>query len=81
MYYAYVLFSEQHNRFYKGHCENIEIRLQQHNSGHTKSTKPYIPWKIVYFESFDTRELAIKREQYFKSAAGRRFIKKQLSSN
>jgi len=35
-------------------------------------------WKIIYFESFETLEDAIKREKYFKTAAGRRFLKKVL---
>jgi putative endonuclease len=78
-YYTYVLFSEKFNRFYKGHCQDLDLRLLQHNRGETVSTKPFIPWKIVYYETFDTREDAIKREKYFKTAAGRRFLKKVVS--
>ena len=78
MYYAYVLYSKDFDRFYKGHCENLEIRLAEHNSGKTKSTKAYIPWMIVYYESFNTRAEAIKREKYFKTAVGRRFLKKKI---
>ncbi len=78
-FYTYVLFSESHKRFYKGHCEDLELRLKQHNEGHTKSTKPFKPWKIVYYEVFETREEAITREKYFKTAAGRRFLKKNLN--
>ncbi|MBD3747857.1 MAG: GIY-YIG nuclease family protein [Sphingobacteriales bacterium] len=78
MYYAYVIKSELYDYYYKGHCESLEIRLKQHNSGHTQSIKPYIPFKLVYFEEFETREEAIKREKYFKSAAGRRFLKTKI---
>jgi len=77
-YYAYVLYSEAFDRFYKGHCENLNHRLLQHNLGKTKSTKPFIPWKIVYFEEFENRRQAIERERYFKTAAGRRFLKKKI---
>jgi len=77
-FHAYVLYSESHNRFYKGHCENLDERLKQHNAGKTKSIKAFLPWKLVYFETFQTREEAIIREKYFKSAAGRRFLKKVL---
>ena len=78
MFYAYVLKSLNHDYYYKGHCENLEVRLKQHNSGMTESIKPYIPFQVAYFEKFETLEEAIKREKYFKSAAGRRFLKKFL---
>ena len=77
-YFAYVIYSSKFDRFYKGHCEDMEIRLKEHNSGKTRSIKAFIPWKLVYFEKFATREEAIKREQYFKSAAGRRFLKTKI---
>ena len=80
MYYAYVLKSIEHNYFYKGHCENLNKRLLQHNSGITESIRPYIPFIIVYSEIFNTKAEAIAREKYFKSAAGRRFLKNTLHS-
>ena len=78
-YYTYVLFSKKFNRFYKGHCQDLGLRLLQHNRGETVSTKPFIPWEVVYFETYSTREEAINREKYFKTAAGRRFLKKVIS--
>jgi len=78
MFYAYVIKSINNDYYYKGHCENLEIRLSQHNSGMTASIKPFLPFKVVYFEEFETREEALQREKYFKSAAGRRFLKKKL---
>lgn len=78
MFFAYVIKSVDHDYFYKGHCEDLEKRLKQHNAGYTESIKKWIPFKIIYFESFDTREEAIRREKYFKSAAGRRFLKNKL---
>jgi putative endonuclease len=71
MFYTYVIKSLNHNFFYKGHCENLEARLLQHNSGLTVSTKPYVPFFLVYYEGFLTRDLAIRQEKYFKIAAGR----------
>ena len=78
-YFSYVLYSEKFNRFYKGHCEDLVERLNQHNHGHTTSTKPYIPWKLVYYEEFENRTDAVKREKYLKTAAGRRFLKNKIS--
>ncbi len=55
--------------------ENVEIRLNQHNSGKTKSTKGYKPWKLLFFEEFETRQEARKREKYLKSGIGKEYIK------
>ncbi len=79
MYYAYVLKSINYDYFYKGHCEDLIARLNQHNSGMTTSIRPYIPFEIVYYETFNTREEAIIREKYFKSSAGRKFLKNKVS--
>ena len=77
--YAYVIKSLNHDYYYKGHCENLEKRLAQHNAGMTTSIKPYLPFKVIYFETFQTRDEAVAYEKYFKSAAGRRFLKNKIS--
>jgi len=80
MFFAYVLKSVEHDYYYKGHCEDLERRLLQHNAGMTRSIRPYIPFQIIYFEQFDSEHEAISREKYFKTAAGRRFLKKVIGS-
>jgi len=75
-YYTYILKSTMTGGLYKGHTSDLRERLQLHNSGKTKSIKSGIPWILVYYEEFGTRQEAIIREKYFKSAAGRRFIKR-----
>lgn len=79
-YYAYVLKSKVDGRLYKGHSEDVEKRLKQHNLGKTKSTRAYRPWELVYFEEFDSREEAITRESYFKTGIGREFLKRKLAT-
>lgn len=34
-----------------------------------------MPWILVYFELFKDKSVAIRREKYFKTGAGRKFIK------
>lgn len=47
----------------------------------TQSIKAYAPFILVYQENFDTREEAIEREKYFKTAAGRRFLKTKIPAS
>ncbi len=78
MYTVYVLQDEQ-GRLYKGYTNNLKRRLAEHKRGQTISTKYLKNIKVVYTESFESRELARDRELYLKSAAGRRFLKVKLS--
>lgn len=78
MFYVYVLFSSNFDKFYVGMSTDLDRRLTEHNSGKTKSTKPFLPWIIVHFEHFKTRQEARIREKYLKSAAGRKWRKKNI---
>ena len=80
MFYAYVIKSIHHDFYYKGHCEHPEERLAQHNSGMTVSIRPYLPFYLVYKEAFERRDEAIAREKYFKTSAGRRYLKNKMAS-
>ena len=46
MFAAYVLYSPTHDRYYKGHAEDLDKRLKDHNSGGVQATKPFRPWKM-----------------------------------
>ena len=80
MYYVYILYSRQHKRTYVGQSCDIEKRLKEHNGGNVKSTKPYIPYEKIYEEKHETRQLALKREKYFKTYSGRQALKKILKA-
>jgi putative endonuclease len=81
MFYVYVLYSEQFNRHYTGLTENIERRLNEHNKGKTRSTKPYRPWKVIFLEECETRMNARNKEKFYKSGLGREKIKEFLINN
>ena len=78
MFYTYVLKSLIIRKFYTGYTDNLQDRLDHHNAGKSVYTKRYMPWEIAFSEAFQTKAEAIKREKYFKSAAGRRWLKKML---
>ena len=76
MFFIYVLSSEKNGYFYVGMTQDVSLRLKQHNAGKTQSTKAYRPWVLFFSESYETRDLARKREVYLKSGVGKEYIKK-----
>ena len=77
-YYVYVLRSLKDQKYYYGLTANIESRLSDHNAGRVISTQPRRPLELVYFEEIFGYTNARKREKYFKSSAGRKYLKKKL---
>ncbi|MEK7553587.1 MAG: GIY-YIG nuclease family protein [Patescibacteria group bacterium] len=69
-YKVYILKSYFKERYYIGCTVNLEKRLNEHNIGKTKSTKPYLPWEIIYSESFTNKREAYKREWHLKHPKG-----------
>jgi len=79
MFYTYILKSKIQLKYYTGHTDNLERRLSEHNRGKNNYSSKFMPWQIVYKEKFETEIESIKREKYFKSAAGRRCLKKYVN--
>ena len=63
MYYVYILQSELNDSFYKGCTDNLERRLIEHNSGKEKSTKRYLPRKLVWQTTKNSRSEALILER------------------
>jgi len=80
MYYVYVLQSELDNKFYTGFTKNLEKRMEEHNSGISRSTKGRIPFKLVYYEFCLNLKDAMKRERYLKTTWGKRYIRNRVSN-
>lgn len=77
-YYTYILQSTRDNKFYVGYTNNINRRLEEHNSGLVVSTKNRIPLKLVYWEGSLSQKDALKREKYLKTSWGKRYIKNRI---
>ncbi|MBI2633730.1 MAG: GIY-YIG nuclease family protein [Parcubacteria group bacterium] len=73
---VYILRSLNHPKTYVGSTDNLERRFREHNAGSSIFSRRYRPWSLLYREECENLREARKREIYFKSAAGRRFIKK-----
>jgi putative endonuclease len=61
--------------YYYGHSKDLEVRLKRHNAGGVRSTKARRPWKVYYFEEFETKSQAYKRELFFKSIDGYNYLR------
>ncbi len=70
MFFAYILKSQYDNRFYYGSTNNLEKRLAIHNKGDVRATKGRRPLILHYYETFETRSEAFRREHFFKSIDG-----------
>lgn len=77
MYTVYVL-RDKDGKLYKGLTNNLERRVKEHNGGHTITTSRMRDFEVVYKEEYKDFEVARKRELYFKTATGRRLLKKLL---
>ncbi|MBW0156364.1 MAG: GIY-YIG nuclease family protein [Sediminibacterium sp. Gen4] len=74
-YYTYILISLSDGGYYYGHSSALEKRLQTHNAGKVRSTKSRRPFELHYYEVFQTKSEAYRRELLFKSAAGKVYLK------
>ena len=80
MHYCYILLSNKVHIFYFGSTNDLRARLRLHNTGQVKSTKPHLPWKLVWYGAFETEKQARDFEQYLKKGSGKSFAYKRLVS-
>lgn len=77
--YVYVLRSKAFpNETYVGLTEDIDERIEEHNSGKSFHTKKYKPWVIQTKIWFDEKQKAIDFERYLKTGSGVAFKRKHL---
>ncbi len=80
MFYTYVLLSESDKKYYIGYTKELKRRIGEHSNGLVASTANRRPLKLIYYEACLNETDAVKREKYFKTGFGRRFIKNRLES-
>lgn len=65
-FYVYILQCVD-GSFYTGYTKNLDQRTKLHQNGNgARYTKSHKPQKIAYFETFDDRAKAMKREREIK---------------
>lgn len=65
-------------RRYVGITADVEKRLAGHNYGQSPHTADFRPWRLVAFVGLEDDQVAVRFEQYLKSASGRAFIAKHF---
>ena len=66
MNYTYILRCSD-NSLYTGWTNDLDKRVEMHNAGKgAKYTKARLPVKLVYYETFETKEDAMRREYAIK---------------
>ena len=75
MIVVYAIRSTIRNYIYVGMTNDLERRLAEHNKGENKSTKAYLPFVMIYKETFPDRILAREKEKYLKSGIGKEFLR------
>ena len=80
MFYVYILQSQKNKSLYIGYTSNLKQRFEEHNNGKSLATKPFRPYKLIFYEAFLNKTDAKNREKYLKSGWGLRTIKKMLKN-
>lgn len=76
--YVYLLHSLKNGQLYVGFTNDLKKRVTEHNKGQNRSTRPYTPWELIYYESHRSEKDARRREKYFKTSAGKSSLKRML---
>ena len=84
MHFVYLIVTKKEHKFisYVGYTKNIKKRLDLHNTSKgAKFTKGRV-WKLAYFKSFKSKNLALKEEYKLKKDYNlRNRIKKEFINN
>lgn len=79
-YAVYVLESQRDGLKYIGFTDDLKKRLEKHKNGLVESTKNRRPLKLIYCEICIDKHDALRREHYFKTGFGRRFLANRLNN-
>jgi putative endonuclease len=75
MFKVYIIHSISCNKYYTGHTQDLDNRLNEHNSGETKSIQRCSPWKLVWQQEVESRGEAMILENKIKKRGAGRFLR------
>ncbi|MFN3694758.1 MAG: GIY-YIG nuclease family protein [Ignavibacterium sp.] len=77
-YYLYILKSKISDKYYTGITEDVERRLEFHNTKEKGFTSRYRPWELVFKKEYDNKAEAIRAERIVKRWKSRLMIEKVI---
>ncbi len=78
MWYVYCLENHSKGFLYFGYTSDLKRRLEEHNSGESKSTRPYIPLTLEAYIAVPSKQKGLSLEKYLKSGSGKVILKKRI---
>ena len=77
-YYVYIIQSQTDESYCIGTSRDLTERIERHNQGRSKYTKPKRPWNLVYIEEHPDRSSAMKREYAIKRRKSKDYLAKLI---
>jgi putative endonuclease len=80
MYFIYIIYSKKLDRFYVGTTDDVEKRLDEHNSGFYNEafTVKGIPWELSLSFECESSRKAYELEKFLKRMKSRVFLEKVI---
>ena len=80
-YFVYLIGNYRKTKLitYVGYTNNLEKRVNSHNSGKGAKFTRGRKWKLIYYEKYQTKKEAILRECYIKKNRKFRNLIKELN--
>ncbi|MEI9958790.1 MAG: GIY-YIG nuclease family protein [Ferruginibacter sp.] len=79
-FFVYILQSMKDFSFYVGQCNDLDWRVSKHNEGMSRYTATKRPWRLVYFEMYNSRSEALKREKQIKNMKSKIYIQNLIQN-
>ena len=81
MFFTYIIYSQRIDRYYIGSTDDLQRRLDDHNSGRTPSTRKKGPWMLRWSKEFATRSEALAEEKRLKARKSRAYLEQLISGD
>jgi putative endonuclease len=79
MFFVYIIYSASRDRYYVGYTgDDLDNRMEKHNTNHAGYTGGLGDWKLKYQESFPDKQQAIRREKEIKLRKSRKYIEELI---
>jgi len=79
MYWCYILYSSEMDRYYIGSTSDLQERLRRHQGHHKGFTGIVSDWQLVYKEPFTSKSESLKRERQIKKWKNKERIKSLIA--